>query len=498
MSALDPNRYAAPAEEALLRDHIAEDEAARPVIQRRLTRAKTALRDALNALRVAQEAVDSARSIHDDVLAIQEALELRLQRSRGLLHPVRRPPDEVISMIFHAFLDVARRDYGSPTQPYRVGPIVAAVCVRWRRVALYLPALWQSIRLDLDTVRHGNPATWVEYITTFLARSSARPVDLHISGPPDEVKSHDFWNTVSGCFPRCSSIYLGLWGEWPSSRVASCFNQHAPLLEGFELHYNLDHEDDSASQLPFFGSAPLLRRFHWQGPKLSWQYSTGTYPAVTRADIYNTHIDAESLGALLDRMPNIRKLTSMTRSMSVHNTPPTFALSNNTIEELSLLSDGGPDADVMRRMTFHALWRAEIEVDGDPLAREAISAMFRHTMPGLRDLSMNECVGLALVPGLGFLSRLRSLTLSLGYDDTAVQFLDRLSQPDAGGRWLCPRLARLLLPSHELTAPIRQAILRVARARGWGPPDSHAPRVRLFSLSFTNYSFLYSSCSNRL
>ncbi|EJD42277.1 hypothetical protein AURDEDRAFT_47875, partial [Auricularia subglabra TFB-10046 SS5] len=112
--------------------------------QQRVARAKTALHDALHALRVAQEAVESAQAIHDDVLAIQDALEHRLQRSRGLLHPIRKLPDDILSMIFLAWLDVARHDYcSSAIRPIQVGSFAVAVCGRWRRVALHLPPLWR-------------------------------------------------------------------------------------------------------------------------------------------------------------------------------------------------------------------------------------------------------------------------------------------------------------------------------------------------------------------
>ncbi|EJD42276.1 hypothetical protein AURDEDRAFT_67767, partial [Auricularia subglabra TFB-10046 SS5] len=139
MSGLNPNRYAAPAEAALLREHIAQDEAAQPVIQQRVSRARTALHDALHALREAQEAVDSAQRIHDEVLAIRDALDTRLRSARGLLHPIRRVPNEVLSMIFLNLLGAERE------RRYTVGLSVAGVCTCWREVALSMPSLWSSI-----------------------------------------------------------------------------------------------------------------------------------------------------------------------------------------------------------------------------------------------------------------------------------------------------------------------------------------------------------------
>lgn len=71
MSTPDPNRYAGPAEAALLREHTADD-AVRVALDLRAAHAETALHDATEELHAAQEAFDSAKRIAGHVCELRD------------------------------------------------------------------------------------------------------------------------------------------------------------------------------------------------------------------------------------------------------------------------------------------------------------------------------------------------------------------------------------------------------------------------------------------
>lgn len=69
--------------------------------------------------------MESAQYIHDEVMAAQVALDSRVERARGLLHPIRRLPEDILSMIFLEWRQVAGDD---PESLVRVACVSAAVC----------------------------------------------------------------------------------------------------------------------------------------------------------------------------------------------------------------------------------------------------------------------------------------------------------------------------------------------------------------------------------
>ncbi|EJD42275.1 hypothetical protein AURDEDRAFT_186069 [Auricularia subglabra TFB-10046 SS5] len=475
MSGLDPNRSAAPAEAALLREQLALDAVAQQDMQQRVSRAKTELHDALHALRVAQEAADSAQFIHDDVTAAQIALGSRVDRARGLLHPIRRLPDDVLSMIFISWCD------GSYDEA-NVACLAAAVCARWRRVALELPSIWRVINVDLNPVTQETAGLWTDYITTFLERSGTFPVEFTLTGPNnvrEEPPLPDFWSAVKMAFAKSRSIDLNLYGDQPNARVVPCFYQRAPYLKKFSLSY--EDDEDTGTRWTFFESAPLLRDFYWHGPRLYWIPGSITFQSLRNVEIGTIPLDAQGFAELLELMPNIRFLYAVTLHFSAENTPATFSVNHSALERLCLHVEDF-DADVVPKMHFPCLTQAAFDTFIGAIGTDATTAILRHMMPDVQSLSLRLTLGHRLYPQQPTL-RL-TLELEYEYDDAAEEFFEQLAQPDTGGTWLCPQLRELGLPSPIPRASIRESILRLARARGHrAPADSHPP-AQLRSVSF--------------
>jgi len=84
-----------------------------------------------------------ARIVAESKCAIDEmhrqrlALEAKVSYTMAYIAPIRRLPNELIRHIFMCNFD----DY--PCTAW----VLAAVCSRWRRLALSMPQLWSKVRL---------------------------------------------------------------------------------------------------------------------------------------------------------------------------------------------------------------------------------------------------------------------------------------------------------------------------------------------------------------
>lgn len=175
---LDANRFANTAEAALLREHIAHDETARRALEPRVARARTAVHDTAVALQAARAAAASAHGILQQLRDAGKTLDTRLALARGLLHPIRQVPHDVLSLIFAQCVDGDTNVYVTRLTPF----VLAAICRRWRNVALRDPTLWQAVVLDLHLVT--DPAAelrWSHYLQVLSKRSASLPLDLYLA-----------------------------------------------------------------------------------------------------------------------------------------------------------------------------------------------------------------------------------------------------------------------------------------------------------------------------
>ncbi|KAG8756185.1 hypothetical protein FRC14_003301 [Serendipita sp. 396] len=118
----------------------------------------------------AQTEVLSAQKVIEMLRAQKSSLSDELQDLQGLLHPIRRVPDEILAYIFE--LTIEPRDY------VEIIPAMglSQVCRTWRNVAVNYPPLWTMIQIDL-----GNYSSGVDCITdTFMDRAGVQPVSLEI------------------------------------------------------------------------------------------------------------------------------------------------------------------------------------------------------------------------------------------------------------------------------------------------------------------------------
>jgi hypothetical protein len=112
---------------------------------------------------------------------IQTGLQSIEDKRQGILHPLRRIPNELLLTIFHmcveAETDEIRRRLPHTSLPHT--PVnLAGVCTRWRRIILQTPRLWSYIHAPCQSwttiVRHIGE----EHFENFLSRSQGSSIEL--------------------------------------------------------------------------------------------------------------------------------------------------------------------------------------------------------------------------------------------------------------------------------------------------------------------------------
>lgn len=277
---MDPNRYATATEAALLREHIAIEESERARDYARLATVRTALHDAEEQLRLAQAAASSARAIVAQIEARDALREDGLRAARGLLHPIRRVPGDVLALVFEALLDV-----DEPSATF----VVSSVCRHWRQTALDIPTLWSYI--EVPYLGPGDPVKpWTTYLDVVLRRSKQAPLVIAICLAENKKINRILLEAVLSASHRWTSLKIdvGIMEHLELAQRLMGFVD-APVLEKLALYIPtptpLQLFDGWASRPPL----PALKEFKLRD----------------RTDDPR-HINVD-FSALASRMPNLRK-----------------------------------------------------------------------------------------------------------------------------------------------------------------------------------------------
>jgi len=112
---------------------------------------------------------------------IQGGLQSIAAKRQGVLHPLRRVPNELLLTIFHACVEVEtdeiRRRLPHTSLPHT--PIhLAGVCTRWRRLTLHTPRLWSYIHAPYQLRLSSFCYTGEEHFENFLSRSQGSSIEL--------------------------------------------------------------------------------------------------------------------------------------------------------------------------------------------------------------------------------------------------------------------------------------------------------------------------------
>ncbi|KZW01909.1 hypothetical protein EXIGLDRAFT_829811 [Exidia glandulosa HHB12029] len=426
MSAADPNRYAGPAEAALLRDDIAAEEGVLQTVEARRAAVRSALHDAEQRLRAAQEEAESARAILAQIDAREAQAQQNILRARGLLHPVRRLPYDVLSAVFLAWNDEVKFDNERVGARYAVQlvPFLAAsVCRRWRSAALDTPMLWTTLELPFDAAED-RPLPWATYVECIVTRSKSLGLAIVVdTAVPQETPITDTfidalllvsrrWRTLE--VERTSSTSL------PDSsafrRLVSCHD--VPILESLKLC--MPEGDQPALLVVLPQSAPRLLA-------LSLEF-----------ELYDKGFEISDLGCIARSMPNLRKL-NLSLPTRILGDPEII-----TFSRLHSLEIFGLEDTISRSLRCPMLEELEIScIQGSGAARvfaqfveSALSPAYRLRKLVFRACTLRTTIANALEP-------LRNIEEIIVYSSTVRDgFFQTLSAPTATGEWHVPRLFR--------------------------------------------------------
>ena len=195
----DPNRFASDIEAPSIRARIESESELLDAMAKGVARADQAYDEAQAryneiAARAEQERAlfDAAERFRNEKRSQYTAQEEAVSLHRGLLHPLRRVPDDILALVFMqsvseawnvAFgeIDFGLEDAIAPkiAERRRRLPLdLAAVCRRWRNVMLTTPGTWASIEIHTSDVREDGDAGWLNVIAHFLARSGKHPLTI--------------------------------------------------------------------------------------------------------------------------------------------------------------------------------------------------------------------------------------------------------------------------------------------------------------------------------
>ncbi|EJD42261.1 hypothetical protein AURDEDRAFT_126502 [Auricularia subglabra TFB-10046 SS5] len=439
---VDPNRFAGPAEAAILREHIANETSDLDRVNGRLERARRALHDADLALRMAQEAADSARAIVAQGEAHANALLESIGRARGLIHPVRRVPDEILSQILLDWLAsedsemIACLDY----RYFQCIPFTASsICRRWRRVALGTPSLWTRFSLSLSEVQQSSEP-WLQYARTHYERSGRSLFNIRLTTwTYDEQASDRFtsliWATLTVMSHRCRSLSVQCMDGIQDPRLKEFLRGRAPVLETFEL-VSYAAISDTYPPIQIFDDLPCLKNLHLDCADILWDKGR-RFSGATKLYLVPDGIapmDVAQLALVANRLPNLEQF------IFKHSLATTSASSEvifSTLRCLEIIGNVGEEAAQCLR--FPALEKAKLSYMRSP--KRLISLALSHSANLSELYLVRACLSAGLAEAIVLLRRLQELETK--QSSVTDEFFRRLAQRDADGTWPCPLLHRL-------------------------------------------------------
>ena len=119
-------------------------------------------------LEATQSQLCATKKLTDSLRNQRSAVKMQMDELRGLMHPVRRLPVELLRAIFEAAMDIAE-------SKLKMAVKLSHVCRQWRDIALDAPRLWSQVSLRPSA---NSNSFWAEIIP----RMKTIPATVHIEG----------------------------------------------------------------------------------------------------------------------------------------------------------------------------------------------------------------------------------------------------------------------------------------------------------------------------
>jgi hypothetical protein len=304
-----------------------------------------------HVLSVAEE-LHSMETVRDEISGaittlhtmIQTGLQSITSKREGVLHPLRRLPNELLLTIFYASVeaetDEIRRRLPHTSLP-RAPFNLAGVCARWRRVVLQTPKLWSYIHAPYQSRSSSGYFTGESHFENFLSRSQGSSIELTLLEKSMEITDRNI-NPAVLCrlnvrnareiwppnLPSPEHLWVGQSDNDPplTRSVPLTLLSRTTHITSSNIHLSLPEEVRSVKTIvmrgsqsgPFFGSLmrklPGLRHLDLRGLHLG-HVDTTFNRNLSHANLYSLAIPASAL-SMVDlyigrglRLPALRHFT---------------------------------------------------------------------------------------------------------------------------------------------------------------------------------------------
>ncbi|KIM19479.1 hypothetical protein M408DRAFT_31186 [Serendipita vermifera MAFF 305830] len=196
---------------------------------------------------------------------ITSLLQEDLDTIKGLLHPIRRAPDDILRLTFeHAMQSYPQAD---PDKQQWVAIYLSHVCRRWRNIALSTPGLWQNISFAKGSKTSLNEAG----LTTFLDRARGSPISLVLNfyftdynSTIKQLNIHQSGFPAIRKLPRISTLEINITTDGDDS-----FLRHFPRFLATEIDFlSIDITMDEPEEIhlePFISKFRIVRKLRILG-----------------------------------------------------------------------------------------------------------------------------------------------------------------------------------------------------------------------------------------
>ena len=481
---LDPNRYAQSAELQVLEAHLALDAETLDALESRTTKAAAILRDAEQRAGMAFEALASARALYISCTTQPDDVQERRNYARGLMHPIRRLPGELLEAIMliaitdvsndaveledSSFSDGLEARRSLQRLPYRL----AAVSRGWRHTAILSPSLWVYVVLNFDDIcasTRWKDATATKGLVRQLARASQRDLTLLVDGDPNQTDPVSHWFSQAVWIPEvlCRLIRLQMCRipeETLHGLRASGIGPSRLLTADFHKVWPEDRSCIPAALLNWMASSVKTLRCY--SSAVAWS-SLLPMPALRSLESggCNHHMTFKDFAEMARRTPNITEL-GLWADMIADDGANSQTIEFNDVQHLWI--GACMSRAVCTALRFPNITTAKIGI-GSP-TDDVCALLLQHGVASfgtnhLRSLSLYGTEATQALADVFYdLKLVEDLHISSG--GHTKEFCAAMSRKDGHGRWALPRMTKLDIQSHRFDTrgraerPILQMISR--------------------------------------
>ena len=403
--------------------------------------------------------ISHAVAILDDLRCMRAHDEQHLKMIKGIMHPIRRIPPEILAEIFILTLPKEWQLVFKPqSSSYRNAVLLPGqVCRIWRDISLTTPQLWSRVSLDIGLQGKSFQAE-VNLVDTWLSRTGQYPLSIEIfltsnfqltRYPPKPFIPKAL---IESC---CRWKYLRLSGSWSwlYSGALDGVRNHLSHLQN--LVYDQAQNDASSlhsrGPITLFEKTPQLRYHRCRSMIHPWPFT------LPWAQLMGFSVERMSLRHCHDILSRAQNLVTLSISTMTQSTsPPLRPVHHPHLRSLSI-TQCHSSATLLNCLTLPAL--SELRYPEVP-AKSLLDFLSRTMCPlqtlvlGLSPVAVKsgyEAQILQLLPSLSELQFTHHVTDDLlgrlactPDSEILVPRLHTIRLTIGDGKMLCPRLADMI------------------------------------------------------